>query len=126
MAAMPSGAYRKHRLHLFAACNKSGDGMLQSTDPTHEPENNRHSSGWRGVVSAWAVVLLLAMLFVGAQAVASHRAAAPSRAKHAGAVIPRHDPASAGVGIPCATPLEACGKSATALVPGVPYPYPVW
>src|SRR5438477_14112 len=33
-------------------CNKSGDGMLQSADPTHEPENNRNSSGWRGVVSA--------------------------------------------------------------------------
>jgi hypothetical protein len=100
--------------------------MLQGTDPKLEPEYNLPSSGWRAVVSAWAFVLLLAILFVGAEALHSPPAAGSGHAKLTGAVIPRHDPASAGVGIPCAAPLEECGKSATALVPGVPYPYPVW
>jgi hypothetical protein len=100
--------------------------MLQGTNPILEPEYNRHSSGWRVVVSAWVVVLLLAMLFAGAQALACHRAPAQSQAKLVGAVIPRHDPASAVVGIPCAAPLEECGRSAAALVPGLSYPYWVW
>ena len=100
--------------------------MLEGVEPKPEPGYDRHSGGWRGVVSAWALVLLLGMLFAGMQALACPHAAAPSRAKLAGAVIPRHDPASAGVGIPCAAPLEECGKVATALVPDLPYPYPVW
>jgi hypothetical protein len=99
--------------------------MLEGVVTKPEP-HERSSSGWRGVVSAWAVVLLLAMLFAGAQALACHRAPARSQAKLVGAVIPRHDPASAGVGVPCAAPLEACGKVATALVPDLPYPYPLW
>ena len=100
--------------------------MLQGTDPKLEPEYDLHSSGWRVVVSAWALVLLLAVLFAGPQALQSSPAAGSGQTKLTGAVIPRHDPASAGVGIPCSTPLEECGKSATALVPGVPYPYPLW
>jgi len=100
--------------------------MLQDTDPKLATEYTRTSSGWRGVVSAWGVVLLLATLFAGVQALACQHASAPHPPKLAGAVIPRHDPASAGVGIPCTTPLDECGKSASALVPGMPYPYPLW
>jgi hypothetical protein len=100
--------------------------MLEGVEPELEPVCNRHSGGWRGVVSAWALVILLFMLFAGTQAVASHHAKAPGQAKLAGAVIPRHDPASAGVGVPCAAPLEECGKFATALVPAPPYTYPLW
>jgi hypothetical protein len=100
--------------------------MLEAFEPKPEPGYERHSGGWRGVVSAWAFVLLLVMLFAGVQALACPHAAVSSGAKLAGAVIPRHDPASAGVGVPCAAPLEACGKVATALVPDLPYPYPLW
>ena len=100
--------------------------MLEGLEPTREPERDRHSGGWRVVVSAWALVLLLAVvLLAGTQALACRHAAAPNQAK-LGAVIPRHDPASVGVGIPCAAPLEECGKFATALVPDTPYPYPLW
>ena len=100
--------------------------MLERVEPKPEAVCDPQSGGWRGVVSAWALVILLVMLLGGTQAVASHRAAAPRHAKLAGAVIPRHDPASNGVGVPCAAPLEQCGKFATALVPGLPYPYPLW
>jgi hypothetical protein len=99
--------------------------MLEGVEPKPEPVGDRLSAGWRGVASAWALVLLLVILFAGTQALASRRNMAASQTL-AGAVIPRHDAASAGVGVPCATPLDECGKSATALVPGMPYPYPLW
>ena len=100
--------------------------MLEGVEPKPEPVGDRLSSGRRGVASAWALVLLLAILFAGTQALASRRITAASQATLAGAVIPRHDAASAGVGIPCAAPLDECGKFATALVPDMPYPYPLW
>ena len=100
--------------------------MVETVEPKSEAVCDPRSGGWRGVVSAWALVILLVMLLAGTQAVAAHHAAAPGHAKLAGTVIPRHDPASAGVGVPCAAPLEQCGKFATALVPGQPYPYPLW
>ena len=100
--------------------------MLEGVEPKPEPVGDRLSSGWRGVASAWALVLLLAILSAGTQALASRRITAASQATLAGAVIPRHDAASAGVGIPCAAPLDECGKFATALVPDMPYPYPLW
>jgi hypothetical protein len=96
--------------------------MLESIESKSEPL----LPGWRSVVSAWVFVLLLVLLLAGTQAVASRRNTAPSQAPLTGAVIPRHDPASAGVGVPCATPLDECGKSTAALVPGMPYPYPLW
>lgn len=88
--------------------------------------NDRHLGGWRVVVSAWALVLLFVLFFAGAEALASHDTGAPRHAKLAGAIIPRHDPASAGVGVPCASLLAECGKSATALGPEMPYGYPLW
>ena len=100
--------------------------MLEGVEPKHEPVYDRHSAGWRGVVSAWALVLLLVVLLAGTQALASRRSTAPSQATLAGAVIPRHDPASARVGVPCAAPLDACGKFAAALIPEMSNPYPLW
>jgi hypothetical protein len=100
--------------------------MLQGVEPKTEPLFDRHSEGWRGVVSAWALVILLVMLFAGVQALACQVVSAPRPPKLAGAVIPRHDPASAGVGVPCAAPLDECGKFATAFTPEFPYPYPTW
>jgi hypothetical protein len=106
--------------------NNSGDGMLESIEPKFEHEYDRYSGGWRAILSAWALVLLLAITFAGTQAFASRRDAAPDHAKRAGAVIPRHDPARAGVGVPCAAPLDACGKFATASLPDMPNLYPLW
>jgi len=100
--------------------------MLEGVEPKPEPAGDRHSPGWRGIAAAWVLVLLLAILFAGTQALASRRITAASKATLAGAVIPRHDPASAGVGVPCPAPLDECGRLATALVPDIPYPYPLW
>jgi len=103
--------------------------MLEGVEPKPEPMGDRHSAGWRGIASAWALVLLLIILFAGTQALASRRNTAASPATLAGAVIPRHDVASAGVGVPCAAPLEACGRVATAGIPEMSYPsypYPPW
>jgi hypothetical protein len=112
-----------HLLHR----NKWGESMLESLESRREPErDDRRAEGWRVVVSAWVFVVLLVVVFAATQALASHRAVAPRHAKLAGAVIPRHDPASAGVGVPCAAPLDKCGKAVTALVPGTPYPFPIW
>ena len=100
--------------------------MLEGVEPKPEPVGDRHSAGWRGVASAWALVLLLVILFAGTQALASRRITAASQATLAGAVIPRHDAASTGVGVPCAAPLDACGKFAAALIPEMSNPYPLW
>jgi hypothetical protein len=100
--------------------------MLEGIEPKLEPVSDRNLPGWRGVVSAWALLLLLVMLFAGTQALASRHNSSPSRATLAGATIPRHDPASVGVGVPCAAPLDQCGRVAPALIPDMPYPYPIW
>jgi hypothetical protein len=100
--------------------------MLEGVEPKPEPLFVRYPGGWRGVASAWALALLLVVVFAGVQALACQRTVLPPSPRLAGAVIPRHDPASAGVGIPCAAPLEQCGRFATSLVPDTPYPYPIW
>ena len=101
--------------------------MLEGVEPKPEAEcNDRRAAGWRVVVSAWLLVALFVILCAGAQALASHHAAAPRHVEFAGAVIPRHDPASAGVGVPCASRLEECGKSAEALTPEIPCGTPLW
>ena len=101
--------------------------MAEDSKRKPEPEcNDRHFGGWRVVVSAWALVVLFVLFFAGAEALASHHAGASGHAKLAGAVIPWHDPASAGVGVPCASLLAECGKSAAALGPEMLYGYPLW
>ena len=101
--------------------------MLEGVEPKPEAEcNDRLAAGWRVIVSAWVLVAVFLVLCAGAQALVSHHAAAPRHPALAGAVIPRHDPASAGVGVPCASRLEDCGKSAEALAPEIPYGTAVW
>jgi hypothetical protein len=100
--------------------------MFEGVEPKFAPEYDRRSGGWGAILSAWALVLLLAVTFVGTQALASRCDAAPDHAKLTRAVIPRHDPASAGVGVPCAAPLEECGKFASASLPDLPNVYPLW
>jgi hypothetical protein len=68
------------------------------------------SAGWRAVISAWALVVLLVVLSTGAEALASRHHTAPQKAYVAGAVIPRHDPACAEV------PTGACPGFGSILV----------
>ena len=101
--------------------------MLESVDPKPESEcNDRLAAGWRVIIPAWVLVAVFVILCAGAQALASHHAATSRHTELAGTVIPRHDPASAGVGVPCSSRLEECGKSAAALTQEIPYGYPLW
>jgi len=101
--------------------------MLEGLEPKPEPEcNDRLAAGWPVIVSAWVLVAVFVILCAGAQALASHHAATSRPTQFAGAVIPRHDPATAEVGVPCASLLEECGKSAAALTQEIPYGYPLW
>lgn len=63
-----------------------------------EPDDTERLSGsWRAVAAAWGLVVLLLVLFAGAEALAARHVAAPRHTDLAGAVIPRHDPACDGV-----------------------------
>ena len=62
--------------------------------------------GWRGIASAWAIVLLILALFAGFDVLASLR---PEPAHAVGITIPRHDPAcDAASGV--AMQPNACGR----------------
>lgn len=85
---------------------------------------DRLTSGWRGIAAAWAVVLLVVLLFAGYSAVqhtASQRQAAPA----ARIVIPRHDPLCDGIGAtPRAAP-EACAAPTAPLDDEILLPAPM-
>jgi hypothetical protein len=100
--------------------------MPEDSLPISQSLSDRLSASWRVVVSAWLVVILLVLLSAGTEALASHHSNAPPHAKIAGAIIPRHDPASAEVGIPCASLLAECGKSAAGLGSAIAYGYTLW
>jgi hypothetical protein len=66
-----------------------------------EPEARvaeRSFSGWRVVASAWALAIMVVLLFSGVQALASRHATVPQQSSLVGAVIPRHDSGCAGPG----------------------------
>jgi zinc transporter ZupT len=101
--------------------------MFECVDPEREPRcDDRLSGGWRAVAAAWVLGAFFVLFFAGAQALASHHGVAPHHVKLAGAVIPQHDSAGAGVGIPCASRLEECAKSAAMLGPEISYGYSLW
>ncbi len=101
--------------------------MLEGLDHKRELRgDDRLSGGWRVVAAAWMLGAFFVLFFAGAQALASHHRVAPHHVKLAGAVIPQHDPASAGIGVPCASLLEECAKSAAVLGPQMSYGYPLW
>ena len=58
----------------------------------------RYLGGWRVVASAWALVMVLVVLFAGVDALASRHVTVPQRAALVGVVIPRHDPSCGGPG----------------------------
>ena len=101
--------------------------MLESVDLKPESEcNDRLAAEWCVIVSAWVLVAVFVILCAGTQALASHHAAAPHHRELAGAVIPRHDTASAGVGVRVLRFSRSAGKSAAALTQEIPYGYPLW
>jgi hypothetical protein len=66
-----------------------------------EPEARvaeRSFGGWRVIASAWAIAIIVVLLFSGVQALASRHAVAPQQTSLVGAVIPRHDAGCAGLG----------------------------
>jgi hypothetical protein len=67
------------------------------SDPGSRP---RSFGGWRVVASAWAVALLVVVLFGGVQALASRNGSAvPQPERLVGVMIPQHDPSCAGSGM---------------------------
>ena len=69
-----------------------------------ERESNfaeRYLGGWRVIAAAWALAVIVVVLFTGVQALASRHVTVPDQTQLAGAVIPRHDPNCAG---PAAAP----------------------
>jgi hypothetical protein len=74
-----------------------------------EPESNERQFGnWRGVISAWAIVVALLILLAGVHAVASLRGSAHPDSRLGGAVVPRHDTACGGPGVASAHPVLGC------------------
>ena len=51
----------------------------------------RSLGGWRIVVSAWLVAIVLVILFAALEALASRHSTSPRAESLAGAIIPRHD-----------------------------------
>jgi hypothetical protein len=70
--------------------------------------NDRQFGRWRGVVSAWAFVLVFLVLLAGAHSVASLRGLSHPDEHLAGAVVPRHDSTCGGPGIPSAHAVDGC------------------
>jgi hypothetical protein len=96
-----------------------GQGM-ENIEQVWQPERTeRVFPSWHVVASAWALVLLLVILFAGVEATASRYAVSQRHANLVGATIPRHDPACAGI------PSGECGLGSS-LEQAAPYGYPLW
>ena len=94
--------------------------MVEGVEYGREPASaDRLFGSWRVVVSAWALVVLLVILLVGVEALASRHAVSPRHPNLAGVVIPRHDPACA------ARPSAECGLGSS-LEEAARYGYPLW
>ncbi len=69
--------------------------------------NERQVSGWAGVASAWALVLLFLLLLAGVGAVACPRGDVQPHRHLAGVVIPQHNPCI-GPGVASAPVVDGC------------------
>jgi hypothetical protein len=58
----------------------------------------RYLGGWRVIASAWAMAMVIVMMFAGVEALASRHVTVPQHAALVGVVIPRHDPSCGGPG----------------------------
>jgi hypothetical protein len=77
--------------------------------------NGVNTSAWRMVASAWAVAILFAVLFAAVQALASLHGPSIHQERLGGAIVPRHDPACAGPGIPNSSGTDDCSLSSSLL-----------
>jgi hypothetical protein len=60
----------------------------------------RNTAGWRGVVSAWALVALIVLAFGGLEMATLLSPEAPGASALTGVVIPQHDPSCAMPQVP--------------------------
>jgi hypothetical protein len=93
--------------------------------PEGRDRDNRDAASWRGVVSAWALVVLIVLAFAGLQAAALLGPAGQSANPLTGAIIPQHDPACAAplvssdrVPSHCKLPMNAADQRDWLLTPG--------
>jgi hypothetical protein len=56
----------------------------------------RYLGGWRVIASAWAMAIVIVMMFAGVEALASRHVTPLEHQSLVGAVIPRHDPSCGG------------------------------
>jgi hypothetical protein len=94
--------------------------MTETVKQVREEEYRvRNFGAWRNVVSAWAIMVLVFVLFAGVEALASrhHAAPHPHHPSFAGVVIPRHDPVCAGPGLLGAAAGDQCHASSAPLDP---------
>lgn len=68
----------------------------------------RYLGGWRVVASAWAIAIMVVLLFGGVQALASRHEVPVQHEQLVGAIIPRHDPSCAGAGAVTASATPNC------------------
>jgi hypothetical protein len=89
--------------------NKPELGMIEDVERRQGQEaNDPHIGGWRIVFSAWALVLILVILLAAAEVMTCRRSGAHKDGRLTGAVIPRHDTACGGSGIPSAPGHDGC------------------
>jgi hypothetical protein len=109
------------RSQPICATQEMGDSMVDSINPEPQPDGiDRLSGSWRAVAAAWAVVVLLVVLFAGAEAFAARHITPPRHTALAGAVIPRHNVACDGI------PSGECPGFSSALAEVEHTTYPLW
>jgi hypothetical protein len=105
--------------------------MPESVRHAREKEGQDQNFGdWRGIFSAWAIVVFVVILFIGFRGVAALRGVSPNQASFAGAAqVPRHDPACAGPVVANASADSQCRLPGASFDPGDaagPYANPLW
>lgn len=94
--------------------------------PRHAPESReRNATSWRGVASAWVLLGLIVLAFVGLDAAALLGPAGQSANPLTGAIIPQHDPVCAAPLVPsdqvpsrCRLPTNLADQQDFLLTPG--------
>jgi hypothetical protein len=100
---MPRG-----RSNYLLQCNMMGCIMIEGMD--HERGHEiapRQTGGWRAVLAAWALLLVLASLAAGAKAMTCRAGISHPDRHLAGVVIPQHDPCIEA-SVPSAPGVDGC------------------
>jgi hypothetical protein len=92
-------------------CNMLGYIMIEGIELERGHEGaSRLTGGWRAVLSAWALVLMLALLVAGAKAMTCRTGISHPDGHLAGAVIPQRD-SCIEPGVPSAPGIDGCKTS---------------